>query len=103
MNNKEIPKVIRTTKQYHEYLAEVENLFDIDLVPNSEDADRFELLTLLIENYEKSHYPITPVEPISAIKFRMEEKGLKQIDLAPYLGTKSRVSEVLSGKRPLTV
>jgi HTH-type transcriptional regulator/antitoxin HigA len=103
MSNQQIPKVIRTPDQYHEYLLEVERLFDIDLVPNSDDADRFELLTLLIENYEKSHYPITPVEPISAIKFRMEEKGLKQIDLAPYFGTKSRVSEVLSGKRPLTV
>lgn len=103
MNIQHIPKVIRTKKQYHEYLAKVEILFDIDLVPHSDDADYFELLTLLIENYEKNHYPITPVEPIDAIKFRMEEKGLKQIDLAPYFGTKSRVSEVLSGKRPLTV
>jgi HTH-type transcriptional regulator/antitoxin HigA len=99
----QIPKVIRTKKQYHEYLAEVECLFDIDLAPHSDDAERFELLTLLIENYEKSYYPITPIDPISAIKFRMDEKGLKQIDLAPYFGTKSRVSEVLSGKRPLTV
>lgn len=103
MSIQKIPKVIRTQKQYDEYLAEVEHLFDVDLAPQSDDADRFELLTLLIENYEKSHYPITPVEPINAIKFRMEEKGLKQIDLAPYFGTKSRVSEVLSGKRPLTV
>jgi len=103
MSIQQIPRVIRTAEQYHEYLSEVDRLFDIDLAPGSEDAERFELLTLLIESYEKSHYPIAPVDPISAIKFRMEEKGLKQIDLAPYFGTKSRVSEVLSGKRPLTV
>lgn len=97
------PRLIRTEEQYHQYLNEVEYLFDQTLTPGSEEAERFELLTLLIEQYEKSHYPIMPVDPISAIKFRMEEKGLKQIDLAPYFGTKSRVSEVLSGKRPLTV
>jgi len=103
MSTQLVPRVIRTEEQYHQYLNEVEYLFDLKLIPGSEEAERFELLTLLIEQYEKSHYPVTPVDPISAIKFRMEEKGLKQIDLAPYFGTKSRVSEVLSGKRPLTV
>lgn len=103
MSSQLTPRVVRTEEQYHQYLNEVEYLFDQKLVPGSEEAERFELLTLLIEQYEKSHYPVMPVDPISAIKFRMEEKGLKQIDLAPYFGTKSRVSEVLSGKRPLTV
>ncbi|NVO99455.1 ImmA/IrrE family metallo-endopeptidase [Photobacterium damselae subsp. damselae] len=103
MSTQLVLRIIRTEEQYHQYLNEVDGLFDQKLDPGSEEAERFELLTLLIEQYEKSHYPVTPVEPINAIKFRMEEKGLKQIDLAPYFGTKSRVSEVLSGKRPLTV
>lgn len=97
------PKVIRTQEQYREYLSEVELLITQNLIPGSDDAERLELLTILIENYESSNYAIEPVEPIEAIKFRMAEKGLKQVDLAPYFGTKSRVSEVLSGKRPLTV
>ncbi|OCH41599.1 ImmA/IrrE family metallo-endopeptidase [Aliivibrio fischeri] len=97
------PKVIRTQEQYREYLSEVEELIIQQLTPGSEEAERLELLTILIENYESSNYAIEPVDPIDAIKFRMAEKGLKQVDLAPYFGTKSRVSEVLSGKRALTV
>lgn len=101
--NRPQPRVIRTKEQYREYLSEVEELIVQNLAPGSDDAERLELLTILIENYEASNYTIEPVEPIEAIKFRMAEKGLKQIDLAPYFGTKSRVSEVLSGKRALTV
>ncbi len=101
--NKAQPKVIRTQEQYQEYLAEVEYLIVLDLIPGSDESERLDLLTLLIEDYESSNYAIEPVDPIDAIKFRMAEKGLKQVDLTPYFGTKSRVSEVLSGKRPLTV
>jgi HTH-type transcriptional regulator/antitoxin HigA len=67
------------------------------------ESDRLELLTVLIEAYENTKYPIEPPDPIDAILFRMQEKGLKQADLVPYFGTRSRVSEVLSRKRPLTV
>ncbi|GLR03489.1 hypothetical protein GCM10007906_10760 [Vibrio hyugaensis] len=102
MSNQQ-PRVIRTQEQYREYLLQVEELIVQKLAPGSEEAERLELLTILIENYERSHYVIEPIDPIEAIKFRMAEKGLKQVDLAPYFGTKSRVSEVLSGKRPLTV
>lgn len=101
--NRPQPRVIRTQEQYREYLSEVELLITQSLTPGSEESERLELLTILIENYEASNYAIEPVEPIEAIKFRMSEKGLKQVDLAPYFGTKSRVSEVLSGKRALTV
>ncbi|EGQ9522297.1 ImmA/IrrE family metallo-endopeptidase [Vibrio parahaemolyticus] len=101
--SKSQPRVIRTQDQYQEYMSEVESLIVQKLTPGSDDAERLELLTVLIESYESSNYAIEPVDPIDAIKFRMAEKGLKQIDLAPYFGTKSRVSEVLSGKRPLTV
>lgn len=96
-------KVIKLEEQYQSYLDEFEALLTEDPEPGTEDNDRLELLTLLLEDYEKKNYPIDPVDPIEAIKFRMFEKDLKQIDLAPYFGTKSRVSEVLSGRRALTV
>ncbi|MDF0535023.1 ImmA/IrrE family metallo-endopeptidase [Shewanella sp. A32] len=102
--NKPMPlTVIRTAEQYEAYLREVESLLVRELEPGSDESERLEVLTVLIESYEKTNFEIVPVDPIDAIKFRMAEKGLKQVDLAPYFGTKSRVSEVLSGKRPLTV
>lgn len=67
------------------------------------ESERLDLLTVLVQDYEDKKYPIEPPSPIEAIKFRMEEKGLRQADLVPYFGTRSRVSEVLSGKRPLTI
>ena len=69
----------------------------------SEEHEELELLITIVEAYENSKYPIEPPDPIDAILFRMHEKGLKQVDLVPYLGTRSRVSEILSRKRPLTV
>lgn len=96
-------KIIRTEEQHKTYLAEVERLIIQTLELTPEENDRLELLSVLIDDYENNKYPIEPIDPIDAIKFRMNEKGLKQIDLIPYFGTKSRVSEVLSRKRPLTV
>ena len=96
-------KIIRTEDQYNAYLNECEVLLSMSPPPGSPESDKIELLTLLIEKYEETNFPIEPIDPIEAIKFRMSELGLKQIDLAPYFGTKSRVSEVLSGKRTLTV
>ncbi|GGO68218.1 ImmA/IrrE family metallo-endopeptidase [Bowmanella pacifica] len=96
-------KIIKTEEQYHSYLEECEFLLDKAPSAGSPESDRLDLLTLLIEKYEEQNFPIEPIDPIEAIKFRMNEQGLKQVDLAPYFGTKSRVSEVLSGKRPLTV
>lgn len=95
--------IIKTQDQYQSYLKQVESLLLSDTNISSEDSDTLELLTVLIDNYESSKYPIELIDPIDAIKFRMDEKGLKQMDLAPYFGTKSRVSEVLNRKRPLTV
>lgn len=96
-------RVIRTENQYHEYLDEVERLMSRDEGLSATQKDRLELLTVLIEAYENSKYPVEPPDPIDAILFRMEEKGLKRADLIPYFGTSSRVSEVLNRKRPLTV
>lgn len=74
-----------------------------DPAAGTRDADRLELLTLLIEDYERRQFPFETPDPIEAIEFRMTEQGLKQKDLVPLLGSRSRVSEVLGRKRPLTV
>ncbi|MFB2765695.1 ImmA/IrrE family metallo-endopeptidase [Marinobacter shengliensis] len=96
-------RVIKTEGQYQSYLSEVQSLLLASPEIGSEDSERLELLTVLLENYENQKYPVEAPDPIAAIKFRMQEKGLKQADLIPYFGTRSRVSEVLSGKRPLTL
>lgn len=97
------PKIIKTEKNYKKTLAEVERLIALDPELGTLEADRLDLLSMLIENYEKEHFLFNLPSPIDAIKFRMEEQGLKQKDLIPYIGSKSKVSEVLSGKRPLTI
>ncbi|UTF60280.1 ImmA/IrrE family metallo-endopeptidase [Gilvimarinus sp. DA14] len=96
-------KVIRTEEQYAAYLDEVQALISEGPKLNSAKSERLELLTVLLEAYENSKYPVESPDPIDAILFRMNEKGLKQADLVPYFGTSSRVSEVLNRKRPLTV
>lgn len=94
---------MRTTEQYDAYMAEVRQLISESPAPGSAKAERLELLTVLIEAYERDQFPIEAPDPIDAIQFRMHEQGLKQSDLVPYFGTRSRVSEVLGRKRPLTV
>ncbi|WP_411753193.1 ImmA/IrrE family metallo-endopeptidase [Serratia sp. (in: enterobacteria)] len=96
-------KVIRTEKQHEEYLNRIHNLMLSIPIVGSAESDELELLITLVEAYENSKFPVEPPDPIDAITFRMHEKGLKQIDLVPYLGTRSRVSEILARKRPLTV
>ncbi len=95
-------KVIRTEQQHHAYLSEVQELITKGSLSKGE-SERLELLTVLLEAYERNKYPTEPPDPIDAILFRMHEKGLKQADLIPYFGTSSRVSEVLGRKRSLTV
>lgn len=96
-------KVIRTEEQYLAYLREVQELMARQPAAGSTEGDRLELLTVLIETYENNKFPIESPDPVDAILFRMQEKGFKQADLVPYFGTRSRVSEVLGRKRPLTV
>lgn len=97
------PKIIKTDDQYRAYLAEVDRLATDDPAPGTPDGDRLELLAKLVEDYEKERFRFKRPDPIDAIRFRMEEQGLRQADLAPLLGGRNRVSEVLAGKRPLTV
>lgn len=94
-------KVIKTETEYEAALARAEAL--MDAAPDSPEEDELEVLTLLIEVYEKKHYPIDPPDPIGAIKFRMEQQELSYKDMQQYLGSASKVSEVLSGKRPLSL
>ncbi|BFI60739.1 hypothetical protein KD5_04890 [Yersinia pseudotuberculosis] len=96
-------KVIRTEQQHREYLERIHSLMLSMPALGSDASDELELLITVVEAYENSKYPIEPPDPIDAITFRMHEKGLKQVDLVPYLGTRSRVSEILARKRPLTV
>ena len=97
------PKVIRSEEQHQEYLLEMQKIISNNPVLGSGDADRLELLSVLVEAYENQKFPIEAPDPIDAIHFRMQEQGLRQADLVQYFGTRSRVSEVLSRKRPLTV
>ena len=97
------PKIIKSAAEYRTYLAEVERLATHDPAPGTPDGDRLELLAMLVEDYEEQHFNFERPDPIDAIRFRMEQKGLRQKDLIPILGGKNRVSEVLCRKRPLTV
>ena len=94
-------KPIRTELDYRLSLERLELIFDAEIgTPNSDEAD---ILALMIDDYEKKHYPIDAPDPIEAIKIRMEEMQLKQLDLVDAIGGKSRVSEILNRKRKLTV
>ena len=97
------PKIIKTEDQHRAYLAEVERLAAEDPAPGTSDGDRLELLAKLVEDYEKERFKFARPDPVEAILFRMEEQGLRRTDLAPVLGGKNRVSEVLARKRPLTL
>jgi HTH-type transcriptional regulator/antitoxin HigA len=94
-------KVIKNEEDYNSALKKLEEIFDAPV--NSPDGDEAELLTVLIEKYEEEHYPIEAPDPIEAIRFRMEQMNMKKKDLAEVLGYKSRVSEILSRKRKLSL
>ena len=92
---------IRTEEDYNVALIEIESL--MEATPDSDNFDKLEVLSILIDNYEAKHYAIDGPDPIEAIKFRMEQEGLIQNDLVACFGNKSRVSEVLNRKRRLTL
>lgn len=97
------PAVIKTPEQYDAYLARAEELVAKDPAPDSALGSELELLSLLLEEYEARVFPFEKPDPVEAVKFRMMEQDLKQVDLVPYFGSRSRVSEFLSRQRPLTV
>jgi len=92
---------IHNEKDYQNALERLEVIFDSK--KGTEQGDELEILSILIDNYENENFPIGMPDPIEAIKFRMEQMGLKQKDLAEIVGFKSRVSEILNKKRKLTL
>ena len=94
-------KLIKSEADYQQALARIDRLMEAE--SGTPEGDELEVLAALVEMYESRHYPIDPPDPIEAIKFRMDQAGLTQKDLLPYIGSKSKVSEVLSGKRTLTL
>jgi HTH-type transcriptional regulator/antitoxin HigA len=97
------PRIIKTDEQYRHALEEVERLAAEDPDSDSAEGARLELLAKLVEDYEKARFKFRKPGPVEAILFRMEEQGLRQKDLAEILGGKNRASEVLAGKRSLTL
>lgn len=93
--------LIKTEENYNQALKRLDEIFDAK--KGTEEGDELELLALLIEQYENEHFPIDLPDPIEAIKFRMEQLGYSQNDLAKIIGFKSRASEILNKKRKLTL
>ena len=99
-------KILKTEQDYNEAcerIYTVINSTEKAIEPDSTEGEEIALLSLLVEKYEQEHYQIEAPNPIEAIKFRMEQMNLKQVDIAPLLGGKTRVSEVLHGKRAMTL
>lgn len=94
-------KPIKTEDDYQAALNRLDVIFDAKI--GTKESDEADILGLLIDDYENIHYPIEAPDPIEAIKIRMKELHLKQVDLVPEIGGKSRVSEVLNRKRKLTI
>ncbi|RZJ63251.1 MAG: helix-turn-helix domain-containing protein [Flavobacterium sp.] len=92
---------IKNEVDYNDALARLEVIFDSE--KNTPDGDELEILGMLIEKYEEEHFPVGMPDPIEAIKFRMEQLGYNQADLANIVGLKSRASEILNKKRKLTL
>ena len=99
-------KLLKTEKEYIEACERIYSLInnaDNPIEPDSIEGEEIELLSLLVEKYELDNHPVDPPNPIEAIRFRMDQMNLKQVDIAPLFGGKTRVSEVINGKRPLTL
>lgn len=93
--------IIKTEKEYEKALKEIDNL--LDAKENSSEAEKLEILSMLVEDYENKHYKIEAPDPIEAINFRVEQLGLSRKDLEKSIGSRSKVSEILNKRRPLTL
>ena len=94
-------KILKSETDYHKATDRTIEIFDAE--PGSREFDELEILLLLVKDYEDKHYEIPTPDPIEAIKFKMEEAGLKNKDLIPYIGSEGHVSAILSRKRNLTL
>lgn len=96
-------KPIRTDDDYKAALKVVSSLVDADPEPGTPEGDRLDILSILVQAYEAKNFPMDLPDPVEAIKFRMEQKGLQPKDLEPMIGRLNRVYEILNRKRPLTM
>ena len=94
-------KIIKTDEEHETALARIEEFMDAEL--GSQEEDELELWSLLVEQYEEEHFPIAPPDPIDAIKFRMDQMGMRAKDLTKFIRAKSKISEVLNHKRRLSL
>jgi len=94
-------RLISTEADYQAALQRIRRLWEAD--PDTREAEELEILALLVNKFEEEHYPIEEPDPIDYIKIRMEELGLRQEDMVPYMGNKGNVSKVLNRKRPLSL
>lgn len=94
-------KPIRNEVDHQNALARIDALFDAE--PNTPEGDELEVMIELVHAYEEAHIQIEAPDPIEAIKFRMDQQGMSDADLVPYLGQRSRVSEILNRKRRLSL
>jgi HTH-type transcriptional regulator / antitoxin HigA len=94
-------KPIRTEAEHNEALADIERLWDAP--EGSPEADRLEVLAMLVEAYEKAHFPIEAPDPVAFLEYAMESRGLTRKDLEPYIGPRGRVADIMNRTRPLSV
>jgi len=94
---------LRSETDYDAALEEIERYFESEPRPGTPEADRFDLLALVIEDYEKKHWPIEPPDTIDAIRYRMDIAGYTQADLGRLLGSRQRASDILTRRRRLTM
>ncbi len=96
-------KIIKTKRQYQEYLDWVDRMFDRKVKPHTPEGEKLQVALLLIKQYEDAKYPIPVPDPIEAIKLKMQEMGLKNKDLVGKVGSKGYVSALLNKRKPLTL
>jgi len=96
-------KPIKNKRQYEDALVRVYDLMQKNIKAESKDSDELEILSILIKEYELQHYPVPNPSPLEAIKFRLEQMGMSEVELSHILGYRSRKSEILSGKRKLSL
>ena len=94
---------IKNNTQYESALARVYALLQKEIKPNSNESDELEILSILVKEYENEHYPVPPPNPLEAIRFRLDQMNMSESELATILGYRSRKSEILSGKRKLSL
>lgn len=96
-------KPIKTQEQYQDTLAHIYDLMQTEIKEDSKESDELEVLSILVKEYELIHYPMPSPNPLEAIKFRLDQMGLSEKELGGILGYRSRKSEILSGKRKLSL